>query len=101
MLGVSSNSLFAFSSIYAQFQLISSVSLTTGSYIYIDLPIEFDNLNNIPINAIIIYSSTIVSSSTVVRDRRIEISLSTTIPSNSAFQIQFPNLPTPKLPCTT
>lgn len=39
MVGVSSTSLYAFSSIYAQFQLYSNVAITSGSYLYIDLPI--------------------------------------------------------------
>lgn len=38
MIGISA-SLFSFSSIYAQFQLYSSVAITSGSYLYIDLPI--------------------------------------------------------------
>ena len=39
MVGVSSGSLFAFSSIYAQFQMISSVAISSGSYLYLDLPL--------------------------------------------------------------
>ena len=39
MIGVSSSSLFSFSSIYAQFQLTCNVDITSGSHIFIDLPI--------------------------------------------------------------
>ncbi len=39
MIGVSSTSLYAFSSIYAQFKLLSNVAISSGSYLYIDLPI--------------------------------------------------------------
>jgi hypothetical protein len=71
MVGVSGLSLFSFSSLYAQFQLISSVAITSGSFIYIDLPIQFDNLNNIPLNAILIYGANVISSLIVVQNRRI------------------------------
>jgi hypothetical protein len=63
MLGVSGTSLYAFSSIYAQFQLLSNVAITSGSYLYLDLPNQFDNLNNIPLNIILVYGSNIISSS--------------------------------------
>jgi hypothetical protein len=71
MIGVSVSSLFSFSSIYAQFQLSCNQPITSGSYLYIDLPLEYDNLNNIGINAILIYGAAVNSSSTVVKNRRI------------------------------
>jgi hypothetical protein len=71
MLGVSASSLYAFSSIYAQFKLLSNVAINSGSYLYIDLPIQFDNLNNLALNAILLYSTSIISSTAAVRNRRI------------------------------
>lgn len=100
MVGVSAGSLFAFSSIYAQFSLISSVEITAGSFLFMDLPLQFDNLNNIAISAIMVYGAAVSSSTATVRNRRIQIPISTTITLKTAFQVQFPNLPTPKSPCT-
>lgn len=62
---------YAFSSIYAQLSLICSVSLTEGSYLYLDFPIEFDNLNNVPLNVILQYGSSFVSISANVKNRRV------------------------------
>lgn len=87
MVGVSTSSLFSFSSLYAQFQLMSSVAISSGSYLYIDLPIEFNNLNNLPLNAIIVYGSTVISSTTVVHNRRIEILVSTNIALKTVFRV--------------
>ena len=39
MIGVSSATLYSFSSIYAQFQLECSVAINTGSHLFIDLPL--------------------------------------------------------------
>lgn len=78
-----------------------SVAITSGSYIYLDLPIEFDNLNNIPINSILLFGANTIATNTQVLNRRIEIPVTTTIPLNTNFQIQFPNLPTPVNPCST
>ena len=39
MVGISVSSLFAFSSLYAQFKLICSVDISSGSYLYLDLPL--------------------------------------------------------------
>lgn len=100
MVGVSASSLYAFSSIYAQFKLLSNVAINSGSYLYIDLPIQFDNLNNLALNAILLYSSSIISSTATVRNRRIEVAITISIPISSSFMIQFPNLPTPKLSCS-
>jgi hypothetical protein len=100
MIGVSSTSLYAFSSIYAQFKLLSNVAISSGSYLYIDLPIQFDNLNNLALNAILIYGSSIISSTATVRNRRIEVSITINIPLSSSFTVQFPNLPTPKSACS-
>jgi hypothetical protein len=99
MIGVSGTSLYAFSSIFAQFQLLSNVDITLGSYLYLDLPIQFDNLNNIGLNAIILYGANVISTPTVVKNRRIEIPISINIPLQTPFVVEFPNLPTPKLPC--
>jgi hypothetical protein len=71
MIGVSSTNLYSFSSIYAQFQLLSNVVITSGSYLYLDLPIQFNNLNNVALNAILVYGSNIISSAAVVKNRRI------------------------------
>jgi hypothetical protein len=71
MIGVSSTNLYSFSSIYAQFQLLSNVAITSGSYLYLDLPIQFNNLNNVALNAILVYGSNIISSAAVVKNRRI------------------------------
>ncbi len=101
MVGVSTNSLYAFSSIYAQFQIICNLAINSGYNIFLDLPIQFNNLNNIPINAILLYGSNTISSNTIVVNRKIQITLNNTIPANTAFQVQFPNLPTPISPCTT
>jgi len=101
MVGVSATSLYAFSSIYAQFQLLSNVAITSGSFLYIDLPIQFDNLNNIALNAILINGATIISSSAQVINRRIEISITANIAASTSFIVQFPNLPTPKSPCSS
>jgi hypothetical protein len=100
MVGISGSSLFSFSSLYAQFQLSSTVTITSGSYLYIDLPIKFDNLNNIPLNVILTYGANVISSSTVIKNRRIEIPISINIPLQTIFSIQIPSLPTPKLPCS-
>jgi hypothetical protein len=48
-----------------------NVAITTGSYLYLDLPIEFNNLNNVPINSIILFGSNTISTNTQVVDRRI------------------------------
>ena len=101
MIGVSAASLYSFSSIYAQFQLTCSVDITAGSHIFMDLPLEFDNLNNIGFNAIIIFGATTISTNTIVLNRKVQIGVNTTIPADTLFQIQFPNLPTPMLPCST
>jgi len=100
MIGVS-GTLYSFSSIYAQFQMVCSVDITSGSYLYIDLPVEFNNLNNVPINAILIFGSSTISSNTIVTNRKIQITITSTISANTVFQVQFPNLPTPLSPCTT
>ena len=71
MIGVSAGNLYSFSSIYAQFQMICSVNITSGSYLYIDLPLEFDNLNNVPLNVILIFGTNTISSNTVVTNRKI------------------------------
>lgn len=78
-----------------------NVAITTGSYLYLDLPTEFDNLNNVPINSILLFSTNTLSANTQVVNRRIEIPISTTIPANTIFQVQFPNLPTPLTSCST
>jgi len=39
MLGVSTSGLYSFSSIYAQFQLICNVDITSGSHLFMDLPV--------------------------------------------------------------
>lgn len=100
MVGVASN-LYSFSSIYSQFQLVSTVAITTGSYLYADLPIQFDNLNNLALNAFIVFGSNVISSSTVVRNRRIEVPITQTIPLLTQFIVSFPSLPTPKTACTS
>jgi hypothetical protein len=71
MVGVSTSSLYSFSSLYAQFQLYSSVAIASGSYLYIDLPMEFNNLNNLALNAIIINGATVISATASVKDRRV------------------------------
>lgn len=96
MLGVSSSNLYSFSSIYARFELVCTVTITSGSYLYLDLPIQFDNLNNVPINAILIYGASVVSSTASVQNRRIQISVGVSIPPSSQFEVQIPDLPTPK-----
>ena len=101
MIGVSAGSLYSFSSLYAQFKMICNVEIPTNSHLFIDLPLEFDNLNNIGFNAIIIFGSTTISTNTVVLNRKVQITLSTTIAANTVFQVQFPNLPTPMQPCST
>ena len=100
MVGVSVGSLFSFSSIYAQFQMVCNVDISSGSYLFLDLPIQFDNLNNVPINAILIFGASTTSSNTVVTNRKIQVAITTTITANTVFQLQFPNLPTPLNPCT-
>ena len=100
MVGVSASTLYAFSSIYAQFQIICNKVINSGYNLFLDLPIQFNNLNNIAINAIILFGSNTVSSNTIVVNRKIQITLNVTIPANTAFQVQFPNLPTPINPCT-
>ena len=101
MVGISVSSLFAFSSLYAQFQLICNVDIPSGSYLYLDLPLEFNNLNNIAINSIIIFGSNTISKDAPVSNRKIEIEINTTIPADNSFTVQFPNLPTPLSPCST
>ena len=99
MVGVASN-LYSFSSIYSQFQLSSTVAITSGSFLYVDLPVQFDNLNNLALNAFIVFGSNVISSSTVVRNRRIEVPITQTIPLLTQFIVSFPSLPTPKTACT-
>lgn len=99
MIGASASNLYAFSSLYAYFQLQSTVTITSGSLMFIDLPVQFDNLNNMALNAIIVVGASVISSSTVVRNRRIQVPISINIPLNTIFVVQFPNLPTPKSPC--
>jgi hypothetical protein len=101
MIGVSTGALFSFSSIYAQFQMVCNVAIPSNSFLFIDLPIEFDNLNNVPINAILIFGSTTLSSNTEVTNRKIQIPVTSNIPASTVFQVHFPNLPTPLSPCTT
>ena len=101
MIGVSSSSLFSFSSIYAQFQMVCNVAITSGSYLFIDLPLQFNNLNNVPLNAILIFGANTISTNAAVINRKIQINITTTISANTVFQVQFPNLPTPLSPCTT
>ena len=99
MVGVSVTNLYSFSSIYAQFKLYCNVAISSGSYLYLDLPVQFDNLNNIQLNTIIIYGSSLISSTAQVVNRRIQILMSISIPLKTEFRIDFPNLPTPKNPC--
>jgi len=99
MVGVSASSLYSFSSIYAEFKLISTATITSGSYLYLDLPQQFDNLNNIPVNAILLFGPAVSSSTASVQNRRIQILVGVNIPANSQFSIQIPDLPTPKEPC--
>ena len=101
MIGVSSSNLFSFSSIYAQFQMVCNVAITSGSYLFIDLPIQFNNLNNVPLNAILIFGANTISTNAAVTNRKIQINITTTISANTVFQVQLPNLPTPLTPCTT
>jgi hypothetical protein len=49
----------------------------------------------------VLFGSTIISTNAAVTNRRIEIVLSSAIPADTAFQVQFPNLPTPSQPCST
>lgn len=78
---------------------MSSVAIASGSYLLLDLPQQFDNLNNIALNAILIYGSSVISSTTTVVNRRIEILIFLNITLKTSFRVQFPNLPTPKAPC--
>ena len=71
MLGISPTGLYSFSSIYAKFELDCNVQISTGSRMFFDLPVEFDNFNNIGFNAMIIYSSSTISVSTTITNRRI------------------------------
>jgi len=71
MLGISPTGLFSFSSIYAKFELDCNVPITTGSKMFFDLPLEFDNFNNIGFNAMIIYSTSTISINTAIVNRRI------------------------------
>ena len=87
MIGINPASLYAFSSLYAKFQMKSSVALSSGSYIYLDLPIQFDNLNNIALNAILDLGGTLYSSSTSVANRRIEYPLTVNITAATSFTI--------------
>lgn len=77
--------MFAFSSLYAQFKLKCSVEILSSNFIFMDLPIEFDNLNNIAINAILLFGANTISSNTAVLNRRIELQVSVTIPANTEF----------------
>lgn len=85
MLGVSSGGLYSFSSIYAQFKLICNVGIPAGSLLFMDLPVEFDNLNNVPINAIVLFGVNTFSVNANVLNRKISISITTTIPADTSF----------------
>jgi hypothetical protein len=78
-----------------------NINIPAGSYLFLDMPQEFNNLNNIPINAILLFGANTISSNTVVLNKRIQLLVSTLIPLNTMFQVQFPNLPTPISPCST
>jgi hypothetical protein len=69
MIGVTGSNLYAFSSIYAVFQFTCNVAIASGYFLYLDLPIQFNNLNNVPINAIIRYGTNVISTTTVVKNR--------------------------------
>ena len=79
MIGINPASLYAFSSLYAKFQMRSSVALTAGSYIYLDLPIQFDNLNTIALNSILDFGGSLYSSTTEVANRRIQLPLTVNV----------------------
>lgn len=87
MIGINPASLYAFSSLYAKFQMRSSVALTAGSYIYLDLPIQFDNLNNIALNSILDFGGSLYSSTTEVANRRIQLPLTVNITAATSFTI--------------
>ena len=53
------------------------------------------------INAIILFGTTTLSTNANVLNRKVQITISSTIPADTQFQVQFPNLPTPMSPCTT
>jgi hypothetical protein len=85
MVGVTGSTLYSFSSVYAQFKLQTNVAITAGSYLYIDLPIQFDNLNNVGLNVILTYLTNVISSATVVKNRRIEIPITISIALQASF----------------
>lgn len=71
MVGVSASNQYSFSSIYAQFKLTCNVAITSSSYLNLDFPNEFDNLNNIALNIIISFSSSTLTTVSTVTNRRI------------------------------
>lgn len=87
-----------FSSIYAITSFTCNVAIPSGSYLYLIFPYEFDNFNNNNINIILKVAGAVVfSASSGVVDRTLEIAMTTGVAANTAFDIEFPSLPTPKV----
>lgn len=100
---VVSSNMQVYQTTFFTIKVICTVSVPSGSWIFITFPEGFDNFNNI--RAVVQTQYTVVdyevSTSSSVINRRIGYQLNTiSVPANTEFQIMLTSLLTPKSPVT-
>lgn len=100
---VVSSNMQVYQTTFFTIKVICTVSIPSGSWIFITFPEGFDNFNNI--RAVVQTQYTVVdyevSTSSSVINRRIGYQLNTiSVPANTEFQIMLTSLLTPKSPVT-
>lgn len=81
--------------------MISTIAISNGQYIYIILPEEFDNLQDIDLNVEVLQQLVSKTYVAEVVNRRLGLQLvGQTITANLNFAIRIASLPTPKTPNT-
>lgn len=79
--------------------MISTIAISNGQYIYIILPEEFDNLQDIDLNVEVLQQLVSKTYVAEVVNRRLGLKLvGQTITANLNFAIRIASLPTPKAP---
>ena len=100
---ITSSNLEIYQSTFCTIDVISSIAIPTGSWIYITFPKEFNNFNNIPVVVQTQYGigNYEVSTSSEVINTRIGYQLNTlSLPANTVFQVMITSLLTPIVAAT-
>ena len=69
------------------FVLKCNVDLSSGDYLYLVFPAEFNNFNNKPLNVILRTTGIIGTMNAPVVDRRVEILLTANIVANTLLRV--------------